>query len=69
MADRLSAFLSQYDWRINWLYQQWGEGAKPEVTGIEEERLEWQGRKVLRNGQLLIIRGGKTYTLQGQQTH
>jgi len=69
MADRLSAFLAQYDWRINWLYQQWGEGAKPEVTGIEEERLEWQGRKVLRNGQLLIIRGGKTYTLQGQQTH
>jgi len=36
------------------------------TTGIDEvQRDEVQSTKVLRNGQLLIIRDGKTYNAQG----
>ena len=38
-------------------------------TGVEsqESKVESQKSKVLRNGQLLIIRDGKTYNAQGAQ--
>lgn len=36
--------------------------------GIEEvDEQPLRGEKILRNGQILILRGGKTYTLQGQR--
>ncbi|MBQ7631543.1 MAG: CotH kinase family protein [Paludibacteraceae bacterium] len=69
-ADVRDRLLRRYDWRINWLYSQWGEGIQPKVEGIEDvQRNDVQGTKILRNGQLLILRGGKTYNFQGQQTH
>lgn len=69
-ADVRDRLLRRYDWRINWLYEQWGEGVQPKVEGVEDvQRDDVQSTKIVRNGQLLIIRGGKTYTLQGQQTH
>jgi len=68
MADRLSAFLAQYDWRINWLYQQWGEGTMPEdyTTALWNGEASETGRKILRDGQVLIIRGDKIYDIMGR---
>lgn len=65
MKDRRDDFISHYEWRINWLYQQWGEGIKPTTEGLENERVELSGQKIMRNGQLLIQRGDKTYTIRG----
>ena len=66
MADRRNDFINRYNWRINWLYQQWGEGIQPATEGIERTQIDEVGRKMLRDGQLIIQRGGKTYTVQGQ---
>ena len=56
----------KFNGRINWLYQQWGEGIQPDTEGIERTQTDAVGRKMLRDGQLIIQRGGKTYTIQGQ---
>lgn len=67
-ADVRDRFFRRFDWRTNWLYEQLGEGIEPSAERIEtsNERLEGDTRKILRNGQLLIIRNDKTYTIQGQ---
>ena len=66
MADRRKDFINRYNWRINWLYRQWGEGIQPAPEGVERTQTYEVGRKMLRDGQLIIQRGGKTYTIQGQ---
>ena len=66
MSGKLSDFLWRYDWRIQWLYSQWGEGIKPATWDIEETNQEtYKSRKMLRNGQLFIECNGHVYTLQG----
>ena len=40
-------------------------GAPQAVESVSAERLP-TAEKVLRNGQIYVIRGGRTYTLQGQ---
>ena len=67
VRDRL---LRRYDWRINWLYSQWGEGIPPtsERLEVSGERLV-ESEKILQNGQLLIRRNNKIYTVQGQIIH
>ena len=66
-THKRSTFLQRYDWRVNWLYSQWGEGMKPSTWSIEQptDNQQVNGRKILRNGQLLIERNGKVYTLSG----
>jgi len=68
MTARCNEFLKRFDWRIQWLYSQWGEGIMPTQT-------DWKSvtgsplspEKILRNGQLLILRDGKTYTVTGAE--
>ena len=65
-------FFRRYDWRIQWLYSQWGEGIKPadpNPEGIEQNIIEKpsHGSKILHDGQLLIRRGDKVYTVTGQE--
>jgi hypothetical protein len=70
LSGKLNDFLQRYDWRINWLYSQWGEGIKPVTWDIENTFAPTQNiqtRKVLHNGELHIIRGENTYTIQGQR--
>ena len=43
------------------------EGETDVATGIEETFSQPAARKILRDGQLLILRDGKTYTVQGQE--
>lgn len=68
MSGRLSDFLSRYDWRIQWLYSQWGEGIRPQAWGFENtyEETPSRGQKILRNGQLLIERNGVFYDVLGR---
>ncbi len=67
MTDRRNDFIDRYNWRINWLYKQWGEGIQPTAESLEyqDESLENKTQKILRDGQMIILRNGKTYTASG----
>ena len=65
MTSRTSDFLWRYDWRIQWLYGQWGEGIQP--TAEDVEIVESGGsRKILRDGHVLIERNGVVYDPLGR---
>ena len=65
--DVRDRFFRRYDWRINWLYQQWGEGTKPVTWDIEHAADERpQSRKILRDGQIVIEANGRVYNVLGQ---
>lgn len=68
MAGRKTDFLSRYNWRIEWLYSQWGEGIRPATYDCEPTANDKRPttNKILRNGQLLIIRDGVTYDILGR---
>jgi len=67
MSSKLSDFLWRYDWRIQWLYSQWGEGVKPGTWDIDNVSSQPSPvcKKIIRNGQIFIERCGRIYTLQG----
>ena len=67
-TDVRDRFFRRYDWRIQWLYGQWGEGIEPSSQDIEEVMAngrmdEWT--KVLRDGQLYLMYKGTMYNVQG----
>ena len=65
-ADVRDRYFRRYDWRINWLYSQWGKGIKPATWDVEEVPSDQvPSTKFIRNGQLLINRNGRIYTIQG----
>ena len=66
MTGKLNYFLEKYDWRVGWLYEQWGEGIEPIQAGLESGKWKVESRKELRNGKIVILRNGQAYTLQGQ---
>ena len=69
MSSRLSDFLWHYDWRIQWLYSQWGEGIRPSTWDVEEVTYKMENsarRKVLQEGQLYIELNGRRYSVTGQ---
>jgi len=66
MTSKRNDFLNHFNWRVGWLYEQWGEGIEPEVEGLPVTGYGVRVEKVLRDGQLYIIRGGQMYTIQGQ---
>lgn len=69
-TDVRDRYFRRYDWRINWLYSQWGEGIEPNTEAIEKAQEEpSRGRKILRDGQLYIERNGRIYTVQGALVH
>ena len=66
-ADVRDRFFRRYDWRVEWLYSQWGAGTEPangmqEPTGGEEE-----SRKFLMNGRVVILRNGHAYDIMGRE--
>ena len=66
-TDVRDRYFRRYDWRIQWLYSQWGEGIKPATWDVEQaQEKPSRGRKILRNGQILIENNGQVYTLLGQ---
>ena len=70
LTKRKNDFLDKFNWRINWLYSQLGEGIRPATWDnecVESPALNIESRKILRDGQIIIQRGAKFYTLQGQE--
>ncbi len=67
MEEKLSKFYRRYDWRIQWLYSQWGEGTRPATWDVEQTQEKPSlGRKVLHDGHILIECNGQFYNLLGQ---
>ena len=69
MSGKLNDFLWRYDWRIQWLYSQWGEGTKPLTWDNEAISSQPSSRKTLHNGQIVIESNGKKYNILGQEIH
>ena len=70
LTNRKNDFLDKFNWRINWLYSQLGEGIRPATWDnecVESPALNIESKKILRDGQIIIQRGAKFYTLQGQE--
>ena len=68
ITNRKNDFLDKFNWRINWLYSQLGEGIRPATWDnecVESPALNIESKKILRDGQLFIQRGEKVYTIQG----
>lgn len=68
MSSKSGDFLWRYDWRIQWLYSQWGEGSKPatwDVSNTQQDDIRCT--KVLLDGRIYIQRDGRIYTITGQQ--
>jgi len=63
MAGRLNEFYNRYDWRIQWLYSQWGEG----VEKATFTKTQATNRKILKDGRLLIQAGDRYYDAQGRR--
>ena len=72
-TDVRDRFFRRYDWRINWLYSQWGEGTKPLTWDNEapftDNRSPITVTKTLHNGQIVIESNGKKYNILGQEIH
>ncbi|MBQ2541416.1 MAG: CotH kinase family protein [Paludibacteraceae bacterium] len=70
LTSRKNDFLSRYNWRVQWLYSQWGEGIQPATWGVDPTTNEAltgpTTEKLLRDGQLFILRNGQTYTVDGK---
>ena len=71
MTDRKNAFLGNYNWRVNWLYQQWGEGIKPDnyqppTDNLQLPAAETKPVKLFDGRQIIIRQGDRTYDLLGR---
>ena len=66
-SDVRDRFFRRFDWRVNWLYSQWGEGVAPSGEGLRVTGYRLQVTKRIVNGQLLIERNGRLYTVSGSR--
>ena len=69
MSGRKKEFLNLLNWRIDWLYsKKWGEGDSTPITDDVPTVLSEPAPAAIRlvDGQLLIQRDGKTFTITGQ---
>ena len=67
-SDVRDRFFRRYDWRIEWLYSQWGEGIRPPTYGIDPATDSFypDTRKFIKDGRVLIERNGHTYDMLGR---
>ena len=66
MTEKTNSILEQYDWRIQWLYSKLGEGKQPSTTGAPQiSTSEETTKKMMRDGQVVIIRNGVEYNMLG----
>ena len=70
MTSKTNDFLRRYNWRVSWLYSQWGEGVRPvtwDNPATECPDGAPQSRKTVINGQLYIYRNGILYDITGKR--
>lgn len=72
MQSRKQEFLSRMNWRLDWLYSQWGEGNSTPLpddntqAAIAETNVNNSRSQILiRNGQILVSRNGILYNITG----
>lgn len=68
-TDVRDNFFYHYDWRIQWLYRQWGEGIQPNAQDIKQISQEpnANSQKLIKNGRIFILRDGHMYNLLGHR--
>ena len=71
MTNKKNTFLNNYNWRINWLYGQWGEGIKPldyqPPSGIDEViKRDYTPTKIFDGRQIIILHDGHQYDVLGR---
>ncbi len=71
MTNQKNTFLNNYNWRINWLYTQWGEGIKPDnyqppTANLLLPAVETKPVKVFDGQQIIILHEGHGYDLLGR---
>lgn len=71
MTNQKNTFLNNYNWRINWLYSQWGEGIKPDnyqppTANRLLPAVETKPVKVFDGQQIIILQEGHSYDLLGR---
>lgn len=57
--------LGYFQAHVTWLTEQWGEGMADVVTEVQNDANRTTARKVLRDGQIVIVRDGVEYNLLG----
>ena len=66
-TDVRDRFFRRYNWRIEWLFSQWGDGIRPATLDAgQTEFFETGTTKILQNGRIIILRAGRSYNIQGQ---
>lgn len=66
-VKRARNICDSYDWRVSMLSKRWGEGAPDEPLDIRSVVADEQPVKILRDGQLLIVRDGVEYDILGNK--
>ena len=67
-ADVRDRFFRRYEWRIEWLYKQWGEGIRPASYDIDAvEAPSSEIKKTIVDGRIVIRYNGHSYDLMGRR--
>ena len=68
MASKQTEFLNRFNWRINWLYKQWGEGSQP-ATWNNDVLSSDQAHpvKFMQDGRIFIRVNDAVYDITGQR--
>lgn len=63
MEGKYNQYMSNLTWRVNYLRSEWGDG----IQAIDNVPAESNAVKQIRNGQIVIIRDGVTYSVTGMR--
>lgn len=67
VSNNKSTFMNMYSNHKSWLTYQWGEGQADTTTGVESQKSKVESQKLLREGQIIILRDGVAYDLTGRR--
>lgn len=67
MTAKRNDFLNRFNWRVDWLYSQWGEGVRPVEEGLEVTGYRLSVQKIIKDGQLYLMYEGTMYDVRGRK--
>ena len=66
LTAKRNDFLNRFNARVNWLYQQWGEGVQPATNELESiQPSVFSIQKIMRDGQIYLMYEGQMYDMRG----